>query len=255
MNKNFAWAAAGSLFTGIAAGTLVGLLRSGEGFVEEVGRAPASQAPAVATALTAVRGRVDVPAPAASQAPQGTGAPNDADLARIVSELGINQQHTRIAPFFPDTEPGRALVALTLLSAELTNPGSVAGRFGNAKYRELAEHPEEAFQTVSSVLAQIPPSLFPDKRQFLIQFAADLDVDVEAKADFLLTEAKTAPPSAAGREPGSAAATLTPSVAMDCHRGRSRMSSSSSSPSSTSATGFPAAARSASHHAPSESVH
>jgi hypothetical protein len=124
---------------------------------------------------------------------------------------------------FSSSKAGQQIIKVLELIRYLDIPTSVNGKEAWKNVQSLRQSPLETFKEIKQGLPSLSPQ-YETKKQFLVQFASNLDVDKEEKLNFLAKELKDAV-AYAGEASSSGSATananvqvsLTPSIIFETY--------------------------------------
>jgi hypothetical protein len=102
----------------------------------------------------------------------------------LVNAHGLTQKSQELARAFSDNEAGQKLSRMATLLSFGPAPKTPEGALVADQVEWLKAHPNDAFHGIAEGLAKVPAE-YAQERQYLIQFAARLDVDDRMKFGFL----------------------------------------------------------------------
>lgn len=116
---------------------------------------------------------------------------------------------------FTTSKAGQEILKVMELFRQLDNPTSKRGKEAWENIQKLRESPRETFDEIKNGVSSLGPEYEP-KKQFLIQFASNLDIDKEEKLNFLTKQIKEAVTYA--KDPENVQVLLTPSIIFETYK-------------------------------------
>jgi hypothetical protein len=149
----------------------------------------------------------------ASGTPENMPAGGQVDTAAAASTQAVART-AKPEEAFSSSKAGQQIIKVLELIRYLDIPTSANGKEAWKNVQLLRQSPVETFNEISRGITSLSPQ-YETKRQFLVQFASNLDVEKEEKLTFLAKELKDAVAAAATNT--NIQVSLTPSIIFETY--------------------------------------